>query len=59
MAKRRQRLYIKREFDVALNEWLLWCSCILVLDQIYKLYNLMSIELITALREVKKLARAL
>ncbi|MHA1776626.1 MAG: hypothetical protein ACTSWC_07605 [Promethearchaeota archaeon] len=34
------------------------CSCILVLDQIYiYLYNLMSIELITALREAKSLTR--
>ena len=35
MAKSFQRLYLKREFDAALNQWLLWCSCILVLDQIY------------------------
>jgi len=29
MAKRLQRLYLKREFEVALNQRLLWCGCIL------------------------------
>ncbi len=29
MAKRLQRFYLKREFEVALNQRLLWCECIL------------------------------
>jgi hypothetical protein len=29
MAKRLQRFYLKREFEVALNQRLLWCGCIL------------------------------
>ena len=36
MAKGLQRLYFKREFEVALNTWLLWCTCIFFLSHLHK-----------------------
>ena len=35
-------LYLKREFEVALILWLLWCACILIFGQTYNLYIILA-----------------
>jgi len=36
------RLYLKREFEMAPNKWLLWCTCILFFGRPYFLYIILA-----------------
>jgi len=52
MAKSIQRLYFKREFEVAFNKWLLWCTCILFFGHLHKYAKIRCApRIITAFRE--------
>ena len=42
MAASLKWLYLKREFEVALILWLLWCACILIFGQTYNLYIILA-----------------